>query len=232
MKFLIFFIAIFLYSADLDFDGIEDKNDYCPRTPILAVVDKQGCSIDKKVPFNTTIELGYQYLLPKKLPSRYFRSTIYHKSYETTFYLSQINIDSFQNYTKLIDFSKRFYNSNGYSKISLLSYLKTKYSPSTYGFKISLYAENKDLLVYYKFKKSKKNLKNKNTIFISKFITYPKIIVIPFVSFENSYYNNNIDTLTGISTMIKIENFYTKLIASKSLTSKNSIFSFSVIYNY
>jgi len=45
--FLILFTKMYAFN-DSDLDGVEDSKDLCPNTPLDAIVDKNGCSKDKK----------------------------------------------------------------------------------------------------------------------------------------------------------------------------------------
>jgi hypothetical protein len=236
MRILILYIFLFsfLFSADLDFDGISDDKDYCPRTPLLAIVDKDGCEIKHKVSFNFNIELGEEYIISQKIPQQYFKTSIYHKSFETSFYSSRVKLpnSTFHTYSTLFDFEKRFYNQNDYYKIGLIYYPTTYYNKSSdIAYKFTYYSGNNDILMYYKFKKTGENSqKNKNTFFIEKFIKYPKIIVIPFLYTENSNYSNKFDQYIGISNIVKFKDIYTKFAISKS--KNETVFSFSIGKNF
>jgi len=229
--FLIIFLFLnFAFSIDLDFDGINDNKDYCPRSPLLAIVDKNGCEIDKKLPFNFDLELGYEYILPKKIKVNYFKNKIFHTSYETTFYISKVKFqDSYKIYSRSFDFSKKFFNSFGYYKLTFSYFSKTFYNQkSDFGGKISIYLKNPNILAYYKVKNpSEKSQIPLQTFFIEKFFKYPKIIAIPFFYVENSLYENRFTQYIGISTIIKLSDFYFKIGMSKSFK-KGEIFLFSI----
>jgi hypothetical protein len=230
MRFLfLLFVSIFIFAADLDFDGVDDSKDYCPRTPLLAIVNNKGCEIDKKIPFNFDIETGEDYILPQKIPQQYFKTTMYLKSYESAFYYSRVKIeDKFHTYTTLFDFSKRFYNDNGYTKLSFIYYPVTYYNKKAdKAFKLTYYFAENDILVYYKFKYTGEYAqKNNHTFFFEKFIKYPKIILVPFFYFENTYYSNKFDKYIGISAIVRLKGIYTKFAVSKS--EKGEVFSFSI----
>jgi len=230
MKFFVIFISIFLFAADLDFDGIEDSKDYCPKTPLLAIVDKHGCEIHKKLPFNYNIEIGENYIIPYNIPERYTKVGVFHKSYELSFYYSKVKLkDAFHSYTKLLDFSKKFFNSNGYYKLSFLYYPATYYNKQSKGIKFSVYLMDKDILAYYKFKNDKP--KNIKTIFAEKILKYPKIIFIPFFYLENPSSTSKFIKYVGISSIVRLKVFYTKLIISKPFR-KGVIISFSIGKNF
>jgi len=230
MRFLIILIAIFLFAADLDFDGIPDNRDYCPRTPLLAVVDKHGCEINKKIPFNIETEFGYEYIFPDKIFQDYLKATLYYKSFESSFFISRVKLNStYHTYTKLLSFSKRFYKDFGYYKFSLMYYFKTHYNKKAdKALKLTFYLSKKDILIYYKFKYTSENYQhNKHTFFIEKFIKSPKIILIPFFSAENGYYDNKINKNIGISSIIRLKDIYLKFSFSKIIGERGSIVSMS-----
>lgn len=227
--FLLLYTIIFLFAADLDFDGIDDKKDYCPRSPLLAIVNNKGCEIKKKFPFNFDIEIGKEYIIPQDITQEYFKTTIFHKSYEMAIYSSRVKLEkTYHTYTTLFDFSKKFYTKKGYYKFSFLYYPRTYYNKLIdKSLKFTYYLAEYDVLCYYKFKHTQENYqKNKHTIFIEKFIKYPKVILIPFFYLENSYYSNKFDKYIGISAIVRLKDIYAKFAVSKS--KKGEILSFSI----
>ena len=229
--FFIFFLSItYLFSADLDFDGIDDNKDYCPRSPLLAIVDKNGCEVNKKFPFNFDLELGYEYILPKRIKVNYFKNKVFHTSYEATFYISRVKFqDSYKIYSRFFDLSKKFFNSFGYYKLTLSYFSKTFYNQkSDFGGKITIYLKNPNILAYYKVKNpSEKSQIPLQTFFIEKFFKYPKIIVIPFFYVENSLYENRFEKYIGVSSILKLSDFYFKVGVSQSFK-KGEVFIFSL----
>ncbi len=228
---IILITAMFLFAADLDFDGISDNKDYCPRTSLLAVVDKYGCKIDKKIPFNMETEFGYEYIFSDKISQDYLKATIDHKSFEGAFFISKVKLNSsYHTYTKLFSLSKRFYKDFGYYKLSFMYYFKTYYNKEAdKALKLTCYLSKQDILMYYKFKYTPENNQhNIHTIFIEKFIKYPKIILIPFFSVENGYYDNKINKNVGISSIVRLKEIYLKVSFSKVVGESGSIVSISI----
>jgi len=233
--FLIIFLFLnFAFSIDLDFDGIDDNKDYCPRSPLLAIVDKNGCEVKKNFPFNFDIEVGYEFILLKRIKVNYFKNKVFHTSYEATFYISRVQFqNSYKIYSRSFDFSKKFFDFFGYYKLTFSYYSKTNYNKeSDFGGKFSIYSKDLDILTYYKLKRTNEKYQTSvQTFFIEKFLRYPKIIVIPFFYLENSLYEKKFQKYFGLSAIIKVKSFYFKLGVSESFKN-GEIFIFSIGKNF
>lgn len=233
---LIIVCCILIYGADLDFDGIPDKKDYCPRTPLLAVVNKHGCQINKKIPFNVNSELGYQYSIDYKIPFIFFKNAVFFETYSFSVFLSKINYNnSYKTYNNNISFSKNLYAQNSYFRYSLFFYLKTFYSKSTYAFKLTDYLNEKEFLFFYKFKRHTKYKRNINTFFVEKVLKYPKVIILPFFYMENSAYKTDsfkYYKFFGVHLIFKLNNIYLKYSFLANNKWKNKVISFSIGKNF
>ena len=72
-KLLILFVILplwlFAYS-DNDLDGVEDKNDLCPNTSLIEIVDDTGCTIEyltapeKSASYDVVLEWGMPKIAP------------------------------------------------------------------------------------------------------------------------------------------------------------------------
>jgi len=85
-----FFVSTTLFSyVDSDMDGVSDKNDKCPNTPLSNLVDKNGCSTKKLYrEYHFDVVYGFNYadtapLVSKQLniPSFSLRADLYYKNY-------------------------------------------------------------------------------------------------------------------------------------------------------
>ena len=87
--------TLFAY-VDSDMDGVSDKNDKCPNTPLTDLVDKNGCSTKKLYrEYHFDVVYGFNYadtapLVSKQLniPSFSLRADLYYKNYYLQSYTS------------------------------------------------------------------------------------------------------------------------------------------------
>ena len=87
--------TLFAY-VDSDMDGVLDKNDKCPNTPLSDLVDRHGCSVKKLYrEYHFDVVYGFNYadtapLVSKQLniPSFSLRADLYYKNYYLQSYTS------------------------------------------------------------------------------------------------------------------------------------------------
>ena len=100
---LFFTSSVLLAYVDSDMDGVLDKNDKCPNTPLSELVDKNGCSTKKLYrEYHFDVVYGFNYadtapLVSKHLniPSFSLRADLYYKNYYLQSYTSYyVNSDA------------------------------------------------------------------------------------------------------------------------------------------
>jgi len=182
---------------DSDSDGVIDKNDKCPNTPILTIVDKNGCAINNKIKLNYDFSVGYEY--------DKFDSNSYNKMVLT-------NFNIFYKKFLLSYFYSKFYNSdNHHSSDSILSLFYKKYYNKTLltvgsgiyfktwnnkkrdyflKYKLTYFYKDLSFSFYQKYKIYGENYFNNINIF-SLSVAYSKnsYYISPYFYTKNSLYN-------------------------------------------
>jgi hypothetical protein len=109
-------IRLFAYT-DSDMDGVEDKNDLCPNTPLTELVEITGCTIKNLVsPHNFDIVIGESYSRSKTI-------SIQNHSLQLDYYYKDVSLQLFSSYFKLKgdNYSNSGQNNtylNGYYKVA------------------------------------------------------------------------------------------------------------------
>ncbi len=114
--FLILSISLIAYS-DMDMDGVEDKDDQCPNTPLTELVDLTGCTIKNlKSPHHFDISLGKNHISSRDVK-------IDTSSLQADYYYKNISLQLSSSY-----FNKRVYGSkkNGWNDTYLNGYYQLR----------------------------------------------------------------------------------------------------------
>ena len=203
MKKLIIFIPFLLFALDSDLDGVPDNMDLCPNTPFLETVNKYGCSksqLEKfKIKYNLTFGYEYdKYENYKNSELLFYSFSGKKNNFKLSLYYSLLN-DGYQKAYKSNDlitalaYYKNFKNIS--LKFALKYYFHTFYNKkSDYAFFIQgiHFFNNIDIGLSEKYKIY--NEKNTNpTHTITTFIDFykNKIIISPYLYFQNSYWNSS-----------------------------------------
>jgi len=109
-------ITLFAYT-DSDMDGVADKNDLCPNTPLTELVDLSGCTIKNLVsPHNFDIVIGESYSRNKTISIR-------NSSLQLDYYYKDVSLQLFSSYFNVNgeNYSNKGQNNtylNGYYKVA------------------------------------------------------------------------------------------------------------------
>jgi len=210
---LLSIIAAFSIAAnikDSDLDGVPDNLDLCPNTPLLDIVNMQGCSktqlksLKKKKNYIINISAGYEYDHYKYYQSTnltFFSISLKNKKYniKTSLYLSYLKDKNIINKYKSNDliWSNYFYKyfNNDILKLGIKGYFTTHYNKKfDYAFLIedTHYFNTFDIGGSYKYKIHKeKNTNSTQTISIYSDIFINKLTISPYSYISNSSYNKN-----------------------------------------
>ena len=99
----LFFLPTLLYGyIDSDFDGVDDKEDKCPNTPLSDLVDTSGCTIESLISYHhysifsglAYMDSNYQTLSKTKTYIASFEAYYYYKNFLADFQTSYYNSDT------------------------------------------------------------------------------------------------------------------------------------------
>ena len=124
--FLILSIYLLAYS-DMDMDGVDDRVDKCPNTPLTELVDLSGCTIKRLVsPHHFDISVGAKYIKGKD-------TDIDTTSIQLDYYYKNLSLSLYGSY-----FNREVYNKreSGADNTYLNGYYKIKATTDGLSFKI------------------------------------------------------------------------------------------------
>ena len=111
-------ITLFAYT-DSDMDGVADKNDLCPNTPLTELVDLSGCTIKNLVsPHNFDIVIGESYSRNKTISIR-------NSSLQLDYYYKDVSLQLFSSYFNV---NGENYSNNGQNNTYLNGYYKVEFT--------------------------------------------------------------------------------------------------------
>ncbi len=122
--FLVLSISLLAYS-DMDMDGVDDRVDKCPNTPLTELVDLSGCTIKKLVsPHHFDISLGAKYIENKdvKIDTTSIQLDYYYKDLSFNLYSSYFSRDMYNKKDSGVDNTYL----NGYYKFKATNRLSFK----------------------------------------------------------------------------------------------------------
>jgi hypothetical protein len=145
LKLIPFFLLSFLLTAyatilDDDMDGVENRDDLCPNSSLIDIVDATGCTVEKLQDENSTtkklkqhhfdISLGYNYTKYDDNNSQDAQSIsfgYYYKNFSAYFYTSTYSLDSGESGMddSMLAFYYRFIVSDISYQVGVGSYIPT-----------------------------------------------------------------------------------------------------------
>ena len=219
---MVFLINV-LFALDSDFDGVSDKEDRCPNTPLMAMVNSYGCKIDKQVPINFDLKAGISKseISDLKVKSLLLNINAYYKTKQLNITAAKAKILNFTGYhTSLLKvlLYQKFNYKEDFFKVGVGVDFATHYdNDSDMIFKVTYYNNSTDSKIINRIKY--KNKKTKYMFFVQKYFRKGDFFVSPYFYVQNSFedrgkWNKFVGFMINwnVNQRIYIESSYTKII--------------------